>query len=143
MEELLGNLKSKQGEADVNSVKEAEIVCLYFSSSWSVPCKRFTPILADFYKEINLDPGHPKLEIIFISSDRSEEDYTRYYEDMPWLAQQFNDLAKANNLRSKYQVEQTPTLVVLNRECELITKNGREDIMKDGEEAFVKWGGSP
>merc|ERR1719498_500479 len=143
MEDLLGTLKSKQGETDMSSVKEAEIVCLYFTANWSVPCKRFTPLLADFYKEINLDPGHPKLEIIFISSDKTEEDYTRYYEEMPWLAQQYGDVAKTNQLKAKYQVEQIPTLVVPNRECELVTKNGRQDVMKDGEDAFTNWGGSP
>ena len=142
-DDLLGTLKSKQGEADINSVKEAEIVCLYFTSNWSPPCKRFTPILIDFYKEINLDPTHPKLEIVFVSSDKTEEEYTRYYEEMPWLAMQFGDVTKSNQLRTRYNVEQIPTLIVLNKECELVTKNGRADIMKDGENAFVNWGGSP
>ena len=144
MEELLGtNLKSKQGETDINSVKEAEIVCLYFTAHWSPPCRRFTPLLAEFYREINLDPGHPKLEIVLVSSDKNEEDYTRYYEEMPWLALQFNDTAKASQLKTKYGVEQIPTLIVLNRECEVVNRNGRLDVMKEGEKAFTIWGGSP
>lgn len=57
---------------------------LYFSAHWCPPCKAFTPQLAEIYKTC-LDKGQ-SLEIIFISSDRSENDFDEYYKEMPWTA---------------------------------------------------------
>merc|ERR1712013_942318 len=44
-----------------------QLLLLYFSAHWCPPCKQFTPILRDFYQEVE-DQG---VEIIFVSSDRS------------------------------------------------------------------------
>merc|ERR1712199_73167 len=58
-------------------------VGLYFSAHWCPPCRQFTPMLVDAYKK------HLKaknLEVIFVSADKSPQEFAEYYGTMPWLA---------------------------------------------------------
>ena len=146
MEELLGSqFRSKSGDAGIESIKSAELVCIYFSASWSPPCRKFTPILRDFFTEVN--SLSPKLEIVFVSSDaaggKTEEDFSRYYEEMPWLSIPFSETQRLQKLRQEFHVQQIPCLIVLDQNAKTITKDGRQDVMREGEKAFADWGGSP
>jgi nucleoredoxin len=44
---------------------------------WCPPCKAFTPLLIDFYNEINMD--EKQLEIIFVSHDKKEDEFKGYF----------------------------------------------------------------
>jgi len=81
-------LSNKNGQlVSAESVlQEVDIICFYFSAHWCPPCRQFTPVLADFYTELKDD--NAKIEIIFISSDRSENDMKTYMNDShgDWLA---------------------------------------------------------
>ena len=46
------------------------------------PCRRFTPELAEYYKQMKEKVGD-KLEIVFVSSDRSEDEWREYFGEMP------------------------------------------------------------
>ena len=43
-------------KSDELRLHDNKIICLYFSASWCAPCKKFTPLLIDFYKEIGYLP---------------------------------------------------------------------------------------
>ena len=62
-------------------------VVLYFSAHWCPPCRAYTPILAECYKN-GLDKH---VEIIFCSSDRDQSGFNEYYSQMPWAAIPFAD----------------------------------------------------
>lgn len=53
-------------------------VLVYFSAHWCPPCQRFTPILADFYKDHSERLG---FEILFVSSDRKEQKMMDYFQN--------------------------------------------------------------
>merc|ERR1711939_1243973 len=62
---------------------DGKVIGLYFSAHWCPPCRQFTPMLVDAYKK------HLKaknLEVIFVSSDKSPQEFAEYYGTMPWLA---------------------------------------------------------
>ena len=79
---------TKDGEMPLAQACEgAEFVAIYFSAHWCPPCRGFTPVLSQFYEEMNKDGK--KLEIIFVTSDQNEEAFKEYYESMPWKAVSF------------------------------------------------------
>lgn len=58
----------------------------YRSAMWCPPCRKFTPNLVDFYKKQKRRDA--PFELIFISSDRSEDDMAEYMDEykMDWPA---------------------------------------------------------
>lgn len=101
MEELLGSnpLKTKTGGeiSFQEALKDVKVVCLYFSMHNCPPCRAFTPLFADLYNQYN--EGGKVIEVIFLSGDKTQEEYDEYYGEMPWLAvprgdSRVGDLAK-------------------------------------------------
>jgi len=132
---MLGDtLLNKDGLVQTSAAVQGKVVGLYFSAHWCPPCKGFTPKLAEIYRGY-LAKGK-NFEVVFVSSDRDENSFTEYFRDMPWLALPYSDRDRKATLSSKFKVRGIPTLVILDEDGSLITKNGRNSVMsdKDGEE---------
>ena len=120
--ELLGNGTfvtkdgSKKTLADIS--KNVDVIGLYFSASWCGPCHRFTPILSGVYKALAAKDAaagkNKRFEVIFLSSDRDQGSFNKYYADMPWVALDFADGELKEQLEERYKVEGIPTLVVID-----------------------------
>ena len=67
-------------------LSKARLVGLYFSGHWCGPCRRFTPMLCEFYEHLKEVVPHHGLEIVFVSSDRDIGSFTNYFVTMPWLS---------------------------------------------------------
>ncbi len=67
---------------------KGKIVGLYCSANYCHPCKEFTPLLIEFYKKFSKSKN---FEIIFISLDQTEDEFNKYYSEMPWYAVSFTD----------------------------------------------------
>lgn len=88
-EQLLSDASGKECKV-AEAVGKAKVVGMYFSAHWCGPCRRFTPMLIEAYKKINeANPG--QLAVVFISADRDESSFKKYYETMPWHAVKFSD----------------------------------------------------
>jgi len=98
-----------------------ELIAVYYSAHWCPPCRKFTPELVKFYNENKAK--YPKFELIFVSSDKTEEAMTGYMTEtqMPWLALKY-DQRKLAALRS-HAASGIPYLIVLDA-------NGNELIAK-------------
>jgi nucleoredoxin len=111
-------------------MKDKELVLLYFSASWCPPCKAFSPMLKKFYAACAQDE---KIEIVYISSDRTVEDFNGYYRLMPWLAipTEQGSAAIKGNLAQNFGIMGIPTLVVIDAKTgEFITNSAREHVAK-------------
>eukprot|EP00088_Acartia_fossae_P010302 TRINITY_DN15125_c0_g1_i1.p1 TRINITY_DN15125_c0_g1~~TRINITY_DN15125_c0_g1_i1.p1 ORF type:complete len:142 (-),score=42.12 TRINITY_DN15125_c0_g1_i1:133-558(-) len=116
-------------KADGSSVSADEalagkdLILFYFSAHWCPPCRGFTPMLKDFYEEVE------GLEIVFVSSDRSPGDMTSYMKEShgDWLGVEHGSQL-ANDLKKKYEVSGIPFLVVVKADGTLVTKDGRAHV---------------
>lgn len=117
---------------------DADIYGLYFSAHWCPPCRKFTPVLVDFYNDMK--KSDKKLEIIFASLDKSEDAMFEYMEEtkMPWFAME-HGCPEVKALSKLYGIRGIPSLVILNSNGEVITKDGRDDVSSLGEKAWDKW----
>ena len=74
-------------------------------------CRSFTTVLANFYLQHHQEKY---FEIIFISSDQDEASFHQYYSEMPWLALDFYDQLKKQELSNRFNVSGIPKLVLLD-----------------------------
>ena len=108
-------------------------VGLYFSASWCGPCRQFTPILIEVYKEVSTKG---EFEIIFVTADRDEEAFNAYFSKMPWLAIPFADSDTRSRLDELFNVMGIPYLLILDENGKVVTEDGTEVIREYGTEAY-------
>ena len=112
------HLVNAAGESvDGAALAEKPYLLIYYSAHWCPPCRKFTPKLVEFY---NTHKGGEAFEIVFVSSDHSEEDMFKYMKEleMPWLAVKYDDIEKSDV--ESYASAYIPYLVMFDREGHLI-----------------------
>lgn len=67
------------------------------------PCRAFTPQLGKTYSAIKA--ANKGFEVIFFSSDRSEESFNNYLGEMPWYAVPYDDASRRNGISKHFGVE--------------------------------------
>uniref|UniRef100_A0A6B2LQ62 Thioredoxin domain-containing protein n=1 Tax=Arcella intermedia TaxID=1963864 RepID=A0A6B2LQ62_9EUKA len=136
-------LQTKEGmELTTDTLNNKKLVALYFSAHWCPPCVAFTPVLVKFYEELKKeDPD--ALEIVFVSSDGNEEEFSAYYETHPWAAIPFTQRSTMQYLTRQYGVRSIPTLIVLDgRDGHVKDDNARSLVAGNRGEttgALAKW----
>ncbi|TMW60138.1 hypothetical protein Poli38472_000180 [Pythium oligandrum] len=146
-------VNAKGEKKDGEECVAGKTLALYFAADWCPDCRSFQPALNDFYKDVNKDGA--KLELVFVGSDRSEEDQIAHFENKqgPWWMISY-DNALRNELKRKYGVcagkEQVevgvterkggiPSLVVVQPNGDLVDLHGAEKVESDGVQAFASW----
>jgi nucleoredoxin len=79
---------------------------------------------------------HEDFEIVFISSDRNQEAFDGYYAEMPWVALPYSLRDAKSELSDKFEVQGIPTLTLLDKNGEVLHKNGRSQVAEYGAKAF-------
>lgn len=136
---LLGHPSPKQ--VPVASLK-GKTVGLYFSAHWCIPAKKFTPRLTSVYKKIKQQlegKEDEDFEIVFVSSDHDQVEFTIYFDTMPWLAIPFGD-PTIKALAKYFDIRGIPSLVVLGPDGKTVTKQGRSliNLYKENAYPFTK-----
>eukprot|EP00128_Syssomonas_multiformis_P013022 Colp12_sorted_trinity150504_noHs@30155 len=130
---LVKNKKSGGEKVPITSLEDNELIAVYLSAHWCPPCRRFTPMLSELYTKLRAQGK--KLEIIFLTCDRSEQQFDDYFNEMPWLAVPFGDDA-IEGFQSEYPIEGIPTLFLFNNKGELQSNEGVEIVFEHGENGF-------
>jgi len=121
-------LKHDGDAVDPTTFTSKSGVMIYFSAHWCPPCRGFTPQLAEYYKS---KKDQHNFEIVFVSSDKTDEDFNKYWAEMPWLALPYSDRSLKETLSKKYKVQGIPSLVVLDNNGNTITTGGRNKVSSD------------
>lgn len=87
-----------------------EFVLVYVSAHWCPPCRKFTPMLANWYQS-----NKAQVEVVFLSCDHDEKGFQSYFASHPWMAVDYDDDAR-EALQAAIKVQGIPRLVVLSGE---------------------------
>merc|ERR1711953_1378060 len=79
------------------------------------------------------------MEIVFVSSDRDQASFDSYYAEQPWVALPYDQRDLKAKLSKKYKVQGIPSFVILDPSGEVITKDGRDAVMKDPAGEKLPW----
>merc|ERR1711988_1746278 len=79
------------------------------------------------------------LEVVFVSSDKDEEQFKDYFKEMPWLALDFEDRKRKAQLSGMFGVRGIPALVIVDTDGSVITKEGRGALSSDPQGAKFPW----
>lgn len=114
---------------------------LYFSAHWCPPCRDFTPVLTECYKSLTGEKGSQKdkFDIIFISSDREEDQFSEYFAEMPWKCIPYADRKRKEELGSHFEVSGIPCLVILDEDRKVISANATGKVRADREGKKFPW----
>lgn len=93
---------------------------IYYSAEWCGPCRAFTPDLVRWYNQTK--PNNPQFELIFVSSDQSEEQMALYMKEdhMPWPALDFDKVRSKREL-TKYAGNGIPCLVLIDDQGKVLS----------------------
>jgi nucleoredoxin len=127
-------LIGKSTENADSSVMNAPIVCFYFSAHWCPPCRGFTPELAAWYEDVK----NEGVQVVFVTCDRSDEEFRNYFAEMPWYALPHGD-ARIGTLKTEMGCQGIPYLVVYKQDGTLVTKNGRSDVTSNPTGCVANW----
>jgi len=122
-----------------SSLDTAKLVGIYFSAHWCPSSRKFTPLLPDFYNNVNRN-GHV-FEIIFSSCDQYDGTFQKNAETMPWIHIPLND-SNHDKLVVKYKVSGIPRLVIVNPKNlkEPVINNAKDEVLACQEVSlFEKW----
>ncbi len=124
-------------ECTIDDIKESQFLGLLFSAHWGPPCRTFLSILKDFYSEVNID--EKKCEVLFLSMDKSLDDFDEHYKSMPWLALPFNN-ERCQKLKAHFDITGIPIFVVVDSQTgELVTMRGRKDLHEKSYGSIEDW----
>lgn len=97
-----------------------EFVLFYVSAHWCPPCRKFTPMLANWYK---MPTVRPFVEVVFLSADHDQDGFESYFKaSHPWMAIDFEDDTR-ENLMAVLKVQGIPRLVVVDASTGNIVEN--------------------
>ncbi|GJP60097.1 hypothetical protein CLOP_g17235 [Closterium sp. NIES-67] len=144
-------------ERITGSLAAKRVVGLYFGAAWCPPCEPLLQRLTSAYHGIIEKHGKDALEVVYVSCDTNEREFSESMRGMPWLAVPFADKTARDALVERFSSKAIPSIVFLDNSAAAaaaaaaegasdevvwghltptITREGREAIMEVGADGF-------
>lgn len=92
--------------------------------------------MAEWYKKDLKSKG---LEVVFVSSDKDEEAFKEYFSEQPWLALDYADRKRKEQLSNKFGVSGIPSFIIVGADGTVINKDGRTAVTGDPTGVEFPW----
>ena len=115
-----------------SNLRDVRMYAFYYSAGWCGPCRKTTPVLAEWYRKTKA--AHPEFELIFVSNDKSDITYADYMRKnaMPWPAVRYSDVR--DPAVNQFAGKSIPWLSVVSRAGAALTKNAAGGEYTDPEQ---------
>ena len=138
-------LVNKNGSPWGASLKNSgvKVLALYFSAHWCPPCRQFTPMLKSAFEEYkSSNPSSNILSVVFISGDRSQDEMFSYMREAHgnWPGVPPGSSLQ-QSLNTAFQVRGIPSLIAVDINGEILSREGRQEMMSMRSQAFKHWEG--
>ncbi|XGW14398.1 hypothetical protein V3C99_000590 [Haemonchus contortus] len=143
LEVLKGNiLRRVNGTVETSdfSTIKTTVRGLLFGAQWCPPCRQWVKQLVPVYEQMKANGI--SLEIVFCSSDRTQEAFDQFTAQMPWPAFAY-DPSKTTALTRVYNISGIPSLILLDSSGRVITNHGRSSLLEDPTGRYFPWGPRP
>ncbi|MDD2236055.1 MAG: thioredoxin-like domain-containing protein [Kiritimatiellae bacterium] len=140
LEQMLGpSLVDQSGTDHPIGTLHGKLIGLYFAAQWDPPSCYFTRHLIRFYEMLKQE--NKAFEVVLISDDRSAKDMQLHLKElnMPWLAVPLTDGSRQIHLKQQFAVLGLPVLIIMDDRGQIITTDGRADVMRKKEQAYEVW----
>uniref|UniRef100_A0A8R1YFV1 Thioredoxin-like_fold domain-containing protein n=1 Tax=Pristionchus pacificus TaxID=54126 RepID=A0A8R1YFV1_PRIPA len=122
------------------SGERAKVRALLFGAVWCPPCREWLKQLVPIYS--SLRSSSLSFEIIFCSSDRTEEAFNSFIAQMPWVSLPY-DPSKSIALTRIFNVHGIPSLILIDESNRIISRHGRSVLLEDPKGVYFPWGARP
>lgn len=129
--------KNYQTQPSSKILKDKNIIIYFFTASWVETADLTEKLIFVYNENLKRKTG---LEVIYVSADNEEKAYRQEFaRHGSWLAVPFKDETSVE-LRWKYDVTSLPQLIVVKKtNGVIITRKGREELLKLGLNVLVTW----
>eukprot|EP00558_Chaetoceros_sp_UNC1202_P009791 CAMPEP_0197233230 /NCGR_PEP_ID=MMETSP1429-20130617/1357_1 /TAXON_ID=49237 /ORGANISM="Chaetoceros sp., Strain UNC1202" /LENGTH=418 /DNA_ID=CAMNT_0042691445 /DNA_START=41 /DNA_END=1297 /DNA_ORIENTATION=+ len=107
---------------------------LYFSAHWCPPCRAFTPKLSEAYTKLKAIRND--FELVFVSSDKTDEDFNEYFNTMSFCALPHEHREAKAALSRKFGVQGIPMLTMLGP----VGDDGERPLINANVRSFIESG---
>ena len=111
-----------------------EFFLVFYGAAW-LPKTRVVAAAINTYMETSNpsdDSYNVKVEVFYISNDRSESEFDQFMQEMneqrSWCYLPWND-DKQLLVKEKYCLDSLPRVIVLDKNLEIVTENGVDDLL--------------
>ncbi|XP_069779307.1 nucleoredoxin-like protein 1 [Narcine bancroftii] len=138
-------IQNNRGRDELDSEQKLDnkVVLLYFGSRSCPKCQEFTPALRDFSNrlmDVYYTSRAAQLVLVYVSLDQTEQQQHWHLNTLhrKWLFLSFWD-QYIKVLQRMFDVTETPCIIVLKPNGDLITRNGVAEISTMGVNCFKNW----
>jgi len=134
LEDLLGEKLMKRGrETYIDEfLAFREFAAVYYGSA----SLEFTSTLKKFYSAMNAN--EIKFEVLWITTETSKEAYDETLATISWYYFKWND-PRVPKIKDFLNLNASPQLIVLDRNFDIVSESGANDVIFNGELARNIW----
>lgn len=92
--------------------------------------------LAEWYEAGLKEKG---LDVVFVSSDDSEDDFRQYFAEQPWHALDSSDGESKRLLRNMLDISSIPSCVIVDKDGVVVNRDGCSAILGDPKGVNFPW----
>eukprot|EP00053_Salpingoeca_punica_P008775 m.78339 g.78339 ORF g.78339 m.78339 type:complete len:593 (+) comp14742_c0_seq2:161-1939(+) len=117
--------------------RSVERVFVFAGASWATRAAEFGQELQSWYGRLRMSPvAGSKVEVVYLSQDRSEGEFAAAFKQMPWLAVPYASRARA---MSALGIDALPALLVLDMSGNVLSRSGRLIVEQDPDARHYPW----